>query len=210
MPISRKSNLEKRSPSAALLARTEFQQLTHDLDEFRKVCEIFDSHNPGEEDIQDGKRALAGLDALRHRWAAVDKPASLDQIATSITRLISCFPNLNRMDVELLARALGDDVADSQPTQYVLEQACRAVRRKSEFLSIAKVLEQIEAAERYAKKQRYLLFRFPLDEWVASAEADLPDRLARAAGWDRRYRAKRNRLKAEFPDLPHLWGGAED
>jgi hypothetical protein len=80
--------------------------------------------------------------------------------------LVSAYPNLARTEVSLFSTMLVDDMAAARPSKFELAQACRKVRAKHEFLSVAAVMKELAHQREQAGSIRYLLWgsRAPLRE----------------------------------------------
>jgi hypothetical protein len=105
------------------------------------------------------KAALPFIEKWRADWRALDRPATTDEIATQMLRLATTMPNAGNIDQGMLADTLCEDIAELRPTAWAVERGCRAHRGKSEFLSFAKLEEEIRHAERRARRYRRLLER---------------------------------------------------
>jgi hypothetical protein len=78
-----------------------------------------------------------------------DRPSEPDEIKRALQHLIGSFPNSSKKeDLSIYAITLFDDVAATNPSIATLNEACRRVRRSSEFLpSIKTVLDALEAVK---------------------------------------------------------------
>jgi hypothetical protein len=94
-------------------------------------------------------------DELKQAWPALTRLATAGEIATHVALQIAAFQHLAKAQVQGLARLLAEDISAAAPTIYELAYACRAMRRKCEFFSIAAVMQELERA-----KQRTQLCRF--------------------------------------------------
>jgi hypothetical protein len=168
---------------------TEHAQLDADLgaleralEGYRKFGEFFRPST--EERVNALMAALPHIDKWRANWRALDRPATTDEIATEMLRLATTMPSAGNIDQGMLADTLCDDIAELRPTAWELERGCRAHRGKSEFLSFAKLQEEIRRAQLRAKGYRRLL------EYDLAKELERDEELLRD---DRRQSAERKR-----------------
>jgi hypothetical protein len=155
-----------------------FAQLESEVEQFVRLCASFDDRVPCCEPDQ-CRAVLAGLPALRARWAALDRPVTADDITSEMLRLTAAYStNTGRADMDAFVTVLADDIAAIRPTAYGLHRACNQYRRKYKFLGIADLMTEIALAERATAKRRHLLLEFPLEGRIAQFEQELPRLLA--------------------------------
>ncbi len=99
----------------------------------------------------------AAKDALRHAWPVLTRPATADEIATHVALQIAAFPHLGKIEARQLARVLAEDISAEAPTTYELTSACRAMRRKCEFFSVAAMMTELERARQRTEICRGLI-----------------------------------------------------
>jgi hypothetical protein len=108
-------------------------------------------------DISDEQWEQRRRELLPH-WQAFDQPSSRQQIGWEAAKLVGCFPNLaNAPDKDVFVEAMCDEIAIEQPTGYELVQACRAVRKKCEFLSIPAVIKELSRMKQMTSRLQLLL-----------------------------------------------------
>jgi hypothetical protein len=93
----------------------------------------------------------AAHNALRRAWPALARPATANEIATHVSLQIAAFPHLGKIEARQLARVLADDISAEAPTIFELTNACRAMRRKSEFFSTAAMMKELARARQRAE-----------------------------------------------------------
>jgi hypothetical protein len=133
------------------------------------------------------RRAVANIEEWRQSFAAVDRPASVDEIQIQVTLLTAGFPNLARSDLDLFAAIAAAKIAKLQPTAFELTSAADAVVER-EFLTIAAVVTALKAARDRAQRYRQALQRDPRQQ-LASAE--LEQRQTRARRQEEKEREQR-------------------
>src|SRR5262245_51936650 len=95
----------KAPSSRAATELGRFRRLNDDIVAYRKVCDCYSADEIiSEEKLRDCKAMIRELNALRERWAEVDRPATSDEIATQIVLLTASFPNQTRADLNLFAQ----------------------------------------------------------------------------------------------------------
>jgi hypothetical protein len=122
---------------------------------------------------------LPVIEDWRAQWAAGDRPASYDLIAAEALKLASTLPQAGNINQQILTDMLCEDIAEMRPTAWALVRASRAHRTTSEFLSFAKLADEIRRAEMRAARYRDLLQQ----DFVALArqlERDAKEQLAEA------------------------------
>jgi hypothetical protein len=145
----------------------------------------------------------AVIDRLRARWRAVDQPATADQIATEVLRLTTTMPSAGNIDQNMLADTLCEDVADLRPTAFALACGCQAHRRNSEFLSFAKLAQEIRDAEYRACRHYREVLQHDLPALIRSAEAELRRYAQETEEYLRKKRKEYEQLQRDWgPDLP--------
>jgi hypothetical protein len=85
---------------------------------------------------------------LAPRWAAVDRPATDDEIAACLVLLKDAFPNLHEAPTFGAQLASIITSLSPSPSLYELMWAYRHVLKKCEFLSIAAVIKALKDAQR--------------------------------------------------------------
>jgi hypothetical protein len=164
------------------LTQAEFGELEHDVESFVRLCDSLKAAG-----LAKCKAALAGLPALRARWAAVDRPVTTNDITAEMLRLTAAFStNTARADMDGFVVIMAEDVADLRPTVYGLNRACKQYRSKYRFLGISDLVTEIKKAERITAKLRDVVLKFPLEEDIADFEQELPRLLAKAKTVKRR------------------------
>jgi hypothetical protein len=120
------------------------------------------------EALRDARRQRLGGDelarrrtALLPRWQQLDRPATSAEIIAQVALLVAAYPNLAKAEAQLFSMTLADDIGSEQPTLYELGQACRLVRKKHEFLSVAVVLQALDHARDKLTPRRRVLLEAP-------------------------------------------------
>jgi hypothetical protein len=156
---------------------------------------------PSQPDIAKARQVLARAQQASHNWPAVYRAASRDEIATQIGMLQSCFLNFSKAELQIFLRLLCEDVADAKPSLYALQAACRRVRKRHEFLSIATVISALEAAIKKAGRLSHLVRALPdLQQQLEDYEHELPKLQAQRKAEKACYR---ERLLQQFKDFPN-------
>jgi hypothetical protein len=184
--------------TGALPVLTEHGQLDADLSSLERSLEGHRVHGThfypsAAETASHLKAVLPFIDKWRAVWRALDRPATTDEIATEMLRLATTMPNAGNIDQGMLADTLCEDIAESRPTAWALARGCRAHRGKSEFLSFAKLEEEIRRAERRAAHYRHLLKRDMAEE-LKSAEDSVRYERRRHAEFKREQKLREKRL----------------
>lgn len=74
-----------------------------------------------------------------------NRPASQSEVKRQLQILIGSFPNAPKQDLQLYGTALVEDVSNERPSILALSNACRILRRTSQFLpTISEVLGALE------------------------------------------------------------------
>jgi hypothetical protein len=200
-PVKARAALPAAHSAKALAALAQFNALDAELNAFSSIYRLFEdeiTYNRPTDDITlaEGEAAVAGLDALKRRWAEEDRPASQGDIGTAVALATASFPNTSRADLELFSSLAAVDIAAETPTRYELLRASSALRRKYEFLSIKSLLDELAAARNHAFHLRNRLTDTGFAALVASAKENAP-RLRKE--WARFERVQRARLKSHLP-----------
>ena len=118
--------------------------------------------------------ALVGMVGSREGWRMAPYapcPAGPEEIAGAMALLTAAFPNLQRAEAKHFAATLCEDVTDEKPTLFAVVRACRRVRRRYEFLSIATVMRELQLAKRDAHVIDIKLNKSRLNDHIRRAEA---------------------------------------
>jgi non-homologous end joining protein Ku len=126
-------------------------------------------------------------DNLCARWRAIDQPATREQVATEAVRL-TVMPVASNIDTELLTETLCEHIEELRPTVFALVRGAAAHRRNAEFLSISKLLREIERAGWRAARYRDV-FEGDLSALLADKEEGL--------AYQRKCDAERKRRRDE-------------
>jgi hypothetical protein len=202
-PVKARAALPAAHNAKALAALERFNAFEVELKDFSATYQLFDdklqlpADGLSDASLARGEAMVAGLDALRRRWSAEDRPASQGDIATAVALATASFLNTNRADLELFSSLAAVDIAAEHPTRYELMRASSALRRKYEFLSIKSLLDELAVARRHANDLRERVMDPHLPALVASAKEDAPRLRKEAAA----YRAA---LKRRMVPLPHI------
>ncbi len=101
--------------------------------------------------------ALPALDEMRQQWREFDRPATVDEIAKEVLKLVTTLPQAGNVNQQILSDTLCQDITDAHPTAWELVSACTYHRRNTEFLSVPKLLQEIRHAKKQSARHRNLL-----------------------------------------------------
>jgi hypothetical protein len=151
----------------------QLDQLLGRLYQASRDCRFANGPEPSYHYVDFVKSLLPQLDDIRAQWRAVDRPASRDEMATEIFSLVTALPTAGNIDPDVRTNTLCADIAELQPSLFVLNRACRAVRGSSEFLSQARLEKEIRRGTRRADDYSHMLKDYDAAGYVAEGERHL-------------------------------------
>ena len=144
------------------------------------------------------RRAAPAARALREQFAAVDRPADADAVATAALIATTTMPMSNGIDPGRLAQILCEDLAEMGATVFELERALRELRWSKDFFSLPALGRELRRARRLARDYRRAL---DIDRRIAEHE--------RALQYEQEAEDARGRARAELDqDEDEEEGGA--
>lgn len=123
-------------------------------------------------------------------WAAVDRPASLEEIGVVVSYLVHGQPTANNVNIDLLSETLFDDIVGWRPTFFALHIASQAMRMKRKFFDQPWLFQKLRDAEFQSRRFRQALERKSPAWLAAEREEDEKDRQRE----ERRLRKEQERL----------------
>jgi hypothetical protein len=169
VPLDAARSLPALSPNA---------QLTTDLDWVARAVE--------REDLPALRQARPVVGALRARWAEMDRPANIDEIASESLLLAVSMPMSGGIDPNQLQKILCDGLAERCPTAFDLHSAAKTVMWTREFFSLPALDEELRRAARRSARYRRAL------------ATDFGRAIAKIKDDNRRYRENRKRKIAQI------------
>lgn len=122
------------------------------------------------------RRAQSTVPRLRQCFAQVDRPATAEEIVLGVNGVVRTMAMAGTIDPEEWADSTAAELAAEGATLFEIATAVRQHKRTSEFVSLPKLLEEIERARRVAARHRRTLAVEP-----AERVALLEDEIRRAA-----------------------------
>lgn len=175
IPLAEARALPVLAPAARLAA---------DLHRFAQMVERADN-------VPALRQAQSAAGALRERFAAVDRPADADAIATAALIATTTMSMSNGIDPGRLSHVMCEDLAEMDVTAFELERALRALRWSRDFFSLPALGRELQRARKLARRYRRAL---DIDRRIAEAERRLQ--------YQQEAEAWRGRARAEF-DFDH-------